>query len=309
MTDAPEVTGLGLPHDLQSPLTPLIAGHVRRHAGLAPAPSIIDAGACFNDELFGLQNCALFQALEEKAKTDVRAACAAGVIEEAYFIEKAGLAYGARMLLAAQTTQERQMFALLTGDEATHLAWLAPFVPKARRQAAGSPFHRLIAELIETGPPRVLVYVLQVILEGWGLTHYRRLEGACSLAGLQDVLRAILKDEALHHKTGLTLLDAPRFNAAERAFTVEALAGFLTLVRVGPLAVTGAVAHGLGETGNAGLCALHQALDPDGVQTAANLALLRSLMQADGMGWAVEAAEGLGLFCPMPVREAVGFIA
>jgi len=294
--------GLDLPHPDDHPLDRLIAGHVKRHAGVAPAAAPALHGL-IEDRFFALDNVAAFAAASEETQTAIRARCALNVMEEAYFIEKSGLAYGARMLLLAENAAERQCFALMSGDEATHLAWITPFVPEESRRRADHPFLKLIAELIENAPAPVLVYVLQAILEGWGLAHYRALANAARNETLAHILQAILKDEAMHVGLGERLLDPAKFSHAERALTLDAMAAFLTMVRVGPLGVA-AVLQMAGMTP----ADAHQALDGEG-DAARKLELLRTLMNKEGMGWAAETLAGQGLFMPMPAKDAVRLLS
>lgn len=293
--------GLDYPHPDDHPLDKLIAGHVRRHAGLAPDGAEAATSDLFADSFFGLERSRAFIAANDGTRVSVRSRCAANVLEEAYFIEKSGLAYCARMLLMAEDAPTRQSFALMAADEASHLAWVTPYVPEAVRREAGHPFLKLIAQLIETAPAPVLVYVLQAILEGWGLAHYRALADGTRSARLAAVWHAILKDEAMHVRLGGMLLDPRKFSDAERAMTLEALAAFVTMVRCGPLGVVGTLAaHG------ADAAAAHEDLG-GGDDAARKLALLRTLMDAEGMGWAGETLAGKGLFKPMSAREAVSF--
>lgn len=297
--------GLDLPHG-GGMLERLIAGHVTRHAGIAPPPGG-DLSACFEDAYFGLAQTAPFADASESGKDDIRRACAAAVLEEAYLIEKAGLAFGARMLLEAEDASRRQIYALLTGDEATHLSWLTPYVEPQRRTANEGPFIRLIERLIGEGPNQPLVFVLQVILEGWGLDHYRGLAEATRDPCLGQIFRAILKDEALHHRAGSVMLAPDRFSAADRAFTIETLGAFLEMVACGPLRVASVLAHAGGETGAAGLADLHRALGGE-ADARRKLALLRSLMRVEGMAWAAEALEARGAFRPLTAKQAASLV-
>jgi hypothetical protein len=297
--------GLSFPHPDEGRLEKLIAGRVRRHARIAPPAEAPDYPGLFDDAFFSLGKVAAFRTADAAARDAARAACAEGVLEEAYFIEKSGLAYCARMLLLAEETETRQAFALMGADEAAHLSWITPYVPEARRTQAAHPFLKVIAALIEEAPACVLVYVLQAILEGWGLEHYRDLAAVARTPALGDVFRTILKDEGMHVRLGAALNDPRKFSHAERALTLDALAQFLALVRCGPLGVIGALARA---TGAEDLAALHEALEGE-AEAARKLALLKALMRLEGMDWAGAAMEKKGLFTPMPAREAVRMLA
>jgi rubrerythrin len=295
--------GLDYPHPDDGGLAKLVAGRVRRHAAVAPPAAPPDFATLFADDFFSLERAPAFFAADEETKAAIRAACAHGVLDEAYFIEKSGLAYCARMLLLAEDTETRQAFALMGADEAAHLAWITQYVPEARRTDAAQPFLQLVAQLIETAPAPVLVYLLQVILEGWGLAHYRDLAGAARAPELARVFRTILKDEGMHVRLGAALHDPKRFSDAESALTRDALAQFLTLVRCGPLSVAATLAQATG----ADIVSTHDALDGE-AEAARKLQLLRELMRAEGMDWAGAEMEALGLFAPMTSAQAASLL-
>ncbi|MBL8551692.1 MAG: ferritin-like domain-containing protein [Hyphomonadaceae bacterium] len=295
--------GLDLPHPDDGSLARLVAGRVRRHGKVTSPPRPPNFAALFADEFFSLQRVPAFAGAGEETQAAIRAACAQGVLDEAYFIEKSGLAYCARMLLLAEDTQTRQAFALMGADEAAHLAWITAYVPEARRTDAAHPFLKLVAELIEQAPSPVLVYLLQLILEGWGLAHYRDLAAAAREPALAHVFKTILKDEGMHVRLGAALHDPRKFSDAERTLTRDALAQFLTLVRCGPLSVAGALAQATG----AELVSLHEALAGE-AEAARKLGLLRQLMRAEGMDWAGAEMQALGLFAPMTPAQAAALL-
>lgn len=211
-------------------LPPLAAGH-RLHGVLAASlgAEVRPAGGLpWSAAFFGLDRVAVWRAAPDAVREAVRARCCAATLGEAVAIERAGLAFTARMVLLAETVDERLLYASFAGDEARHFAALRPWAPAA---PASGPFLDLLAEVIETAARADLVVLVQVVLEGWGLVHYRALAEASADPGLAAVLRGILKDEARHHGGGLVLAQ-PLGPAGLRA-----LAALLDLVRVGPVGV------------------------------------------------------------------------
>jgi rubrerythrin len=208
------------------------------------------------------------------------------------------------MLLEAETTDARQTFAQMAGDESTHLAWITPYVLDHERTGPHGPFLRLIVDLIEGGPPAVLIYALQVVLEGWGLSHYQSLAEACQFEPLHNVFSAIRRDEAVHHRTGQIMLDPRQLGRQERALVLEAMASFLELVRAGPIGVMAAISECHGEIDVPALERLFE--DLSGVESAAaKLALLRRLMDVEGMEWVATDLDERGLFLPVnPITAA-----
>ncbi len=259
-------------------------------AGAAPA------GLHWDAAFFDLPGIGAFRAATPDIQRAVAARCGEAILHEALHIETIGMAYAAKMLLLSETVEERMLYAAIAAEEASHLAGVGAFV--ARRPAEG-PFLALLGELVATGDRATLVLVVQVVLEGWGLDHYRALARSCRTPALTTVLDGILRDEARHHGSGVLL--APRLGAGEAA--VEALTAFCDLVRVGPQGVLGAIEA---EVGPLGLAGRARALDALGGEDHAGrrLVLLRALLAKAGADQVIDALAARGRFTPMTVERA-----
>jgi hypothetical protein len=285
---------LDAPHlDAEHRLRPVLAAYARRR-GVARAPK---AGAAFPPQHFGLERVGAFVDLPPARRAAVSAACAEGLLGEAYFIEKAGLCYCAKLVLLSETTEERMAFSLIAADEATHLELLGRFVDGSQLDPSADPFLALLSELVETGDKQSLILLLQVVLEGWGLTHYRNLQrGACD-ADLAAAFAAILRDEALHHATGKALFRADAMGRVEREFALEVMARFLQMVQVGPQRVVAALAAGCGGLTRAQRAQVFEDLRSE-EDSSAKLELLRGLMLESAPSGFVDALAARGAFRP-----------
>ena len=284
----------------ESQLYPLIAAKIPRIDGNAEAIIPWDA------EWWGLERSALFVGLGENARYETLAACNRSIMNEAYFIEKSGLAYCAKMMLLAENTDTSQLFAHIAADEATHLAWIEPYIAAADKTDPQGPFLSFLSSLIEAHCPELLVYLVQVILEGWGLDHYKRLMKNCRDPALADVLRRILKDEARHHHSGRLLFDASKFSAQDRATLEDAMKFYAELVRVGPQAAIAALEQVAGGLSRRELAEVIGAMDHP-AEASRKLQLLRKLMLQPGMEKIVGAMAESGYFEPYAEADAVSF--
>ena len=134
-------------------------------------------------------------------------ACARDLLTEAYYIEKLGLGFTAKMALLSETTEERMLYCLFAGDEAAHLHAIAAYVGDgAAASAPDDPFLALLTEAIAAGDKPGLTYVVQVVLEGWGIAHYQSIARDCRDGDLRRTLLRLARDEALHHGSGVALL-------------------------------------------------------------------------------------------------------
>ncbi len=229
-------------------------------------------------------------------------ACGRAALSEAWFIEKAGLAFGAKMLLLAGSKDERQLYALFAADEARHLDLVGGFLDEEPAcEGAPDPFLALLAEAIERGDRRGLQVVVQVVLEGWGLVHYAGLARACASPALRAALEAIVADEAAHHGSGVVLAGEP--GPLDEAFLEDVLARFLALVAPGPLGVAAALERALGGFSPAERAGVLRDLGAE-AHARERLEVLRRLLAKAPAARAVAARlDERGAFQPSPPRR------
>jgi rubrerythrin len=296
---------LTAPHEGKaSGLYPLIASKTRRldHDNALPA----ELGTLWTADWWGFQRCEMFAKLNENSRYEALAACNRTIMNEAYFIEKSGLAYCAKMILLAETTDVAQLYAHIAADEATHLAWIEPFVSANGKTNPDGQFLLFLSGMIEDYRPEILVYLVQIILEGWGLDHYKRLMKNCQDPALTEVFRRILKDEALHHHSGTILYKAIQFSDHERAILADAMKFYADLVRVGPLAAIAALDKVSGGMNLEDVVEVMAALDHPG-ESKRKLELLKNLMLQPKMESIVEAMDDSGYFTPYSPEEAAHY--
>lgn len=294
-------TGLDLPSDPDRRLDAVLAAGVGK-TGCKPAASVPADTAYWDARHFDLHGTRAFRSMSAQQQAAVLERASRGLLEEAYFIEKAGMAYAAKMSLTSQTTEERVLYSLIAADEACHFAQVSSYLGAESPDAAGNPFLQLLSELIETGDRQSLIFTIQVVLEGWGLTHYRSIATDCKNADLAAALQGVLRDEARHHGSGMLLFDAASLTSKSRRFIVEVMTRFLAMVRLGPQGVVGAVssvADGLTKRQRVELFADLNAFD----HSASRLSILRTLMVRAGAESIVDALRSAGAFTPMSAAE------
>ena len=271
--------------------------HAHGWAGRQGAPG----GTPWDADAYGLSGVDGYVQAQSATQSAVLQRCAADQLEEALHIENIGMAYAARMLLGSDTIEERQLYATIAADEALHHAALTPFVP--RLEAAGTrapaPFLSLLERLVVEGDRATRLLVVQVVLEGWGMDHYRGLARSCADPTLAAVLTRIVDDEARHHGSGVIL--ATRLPAGDAA--VDVLTSFLDMVRVGPQAVLAALIGCVGPMSRPErITALSQLRTED--RAGAQLLLIRRLLEKAGATAIVAALHSRGRFRPLTAEEA-----
>jgi len=199
------------------------------------------------------------------------------LVEEAFYIEKAGMAFASKMALLSESTEERMLYCLFGAEEASHLAMIAAFMKEAPAPARTQPFLGFLGELIETGERQALLLCVQVLLEGWGIQHYYSLAEGCQDKSLKAALVRILADEGRHHGSGVLLCDPSQLGRHDSAALLEALRRLYAMIQVGPQAVVGAIARHCGGLTQRQRQQAFQELDAEG-STRRKLAQLDALM-------------------------------
>ncbi len=261
----------------------------------------MDSSPPWNAAFFELNSVPIFRTATALEQTEILQRASQALLVESYCIEKAGVGYMAKMTLLAETTEERILYALFSADEATHLAQLTPLVPEVTD--TGDPFLQLLESLLETAERSVLLFVIQVVLEGWGLSHYRHLSKHCHQPELSDLFHSFLQAEAKHHSAGVVLFDPEKISNRDHAAIVEALAAFLGMVRVGPQRLVSAIASVKGDLSRTQTIALLGDLETER-HSATRLNLLRSLITPVASTIA-EALDHHHLFSPLPPAQCV----
>ena len=252
---------------------------------------------------FNLHNVQIFTDATPNEQVEILQLCSCGLLEESYFIEKAGMGYMAKMVLLAETTEERMLYALFCGDEASHFAQISQFLPTPE-PVGNNFFLRFLGDLIESEDKTVLLFVLQVLLEGWGLSHYRSLAKNCVDANLGLILHSFLQDESRHHGTGVTLFDRICMTQSSQNTIIETLASFLQMVQVGPQSVVTAIEKVKGDLSRQHKVKIFTELDTE-THSGSRLKLLRSLMSHSHAEIILQQLDQQKSFHPLPPEKCV----
>jgi hypothetical protein len=273
-------------------LVPLLAAAALK-AGVE-VPRLAFPERAWDAGFFGLDRVAVYRTLAVSRRKDVLRHCAKSLLSESCHIERLGLAFTAKMSLLSRTEEERQLYALFAADEARHLREISHYLPDGPSAASENPFLLLLGEIIERGQKPGLTALIQVVLEGWGLTHYGSLARACRDEGLRRTLRRVLKDEALHHGSGVVLASSEPLSRSERREVEDWLLRLARMVQAGPQAVVGA----LGLLSRRERVKAFAELSCE-AHSAERLALLRGLIASCGETRAIEMLEGAGALRPL----------
>jgi rubrerythrin len=194
---------------------------------------------------YGLQNVSFFKELNEENKKSILEKAARDRLQEAYHIEKSGMIYTAKMCLLSQSIDERKLYSLFSEDEARHLTYIEQVLDDVG-DSDQNPFLTLLAEMIETGRQRPLIFIIQILLEGWGIEHYTKMSQECLNNTFSKLLQTIVKDEASHHGSGLMMFNEKDLSTQEMDFILETLVRFFEMVQIGPVGLLFTLEENLG---------------------------------------------------------------
>ena len=244
------------------------------------SPSLENAQAYWSAAFFHLDKVAIFNDASPTEKDEILTRCSQSLLAEAYYIEKCGMYFAPKMCLLAESTAEKMLYSLFAADEARHFNQIAAFVsPQAVADCLHNPFIQLLDDVLRYGNKTTLTYIIQVLLEGWGIRHYHALAGNAQNAGLKETLTTILKDEARHHGSGLLLFNEKRLTENQLAEIIDPLRQFFRMVQIGPQAVVSAIEQVKGHLSIAQRTAIFSELNTV-AESEKKLAVLTSLIKS-----------------------------
>ncbi|MDJ0737793.1 MAG: ferritin-like domain-containing protein [Nostocaceae cyanobacterium] len=258
----------------------------------------------WNAAYFGLNQVNIFNESSLAEQIEIVEICNRNLLEEAYLIEKAGVGYMAKMVTLAETTEERMLYALFAADEAIHLSQISHYVPNPELVNTNNPFLQLLQEVLENQEKSVLLFILQIVLEGWGLSHYRNLAAYCQNSQLAAIFQGFLQQESRHHATGVTLFEKISLSPVNQQTIIETLTLFLQMVQVGPQSVVAAMEKVKGHLSQPQKIKIFQQLDSQ-THSSTRLQTLRSLIHNPNTNIFIQELEARGAFQPLPPEKCV----
>lgn len=211
--------------------TAKVHGEVRNAVGKENA-------VIWDEEFFHLKEASAYKSLSAERKKEILISLGHKILQEAYFIECAGMAYAAKMNINSRTKEEREFFCFVGEEEAKHLRLvesLANFITSLENIPS---FALLIGEIIQEASKLSHLLLIQILLEGWGLNYYKSLAKNAKDENVANAFKSILKDEIRHHSAGVILFASHRNASGLRPEEVDEFIGYLEriafMVKIGP---------------------------------------------------------------------------
>ncbi|MBL7546169.1 MAG: ferritin-like domain-containing protein [Bdellovibrionaceae bacterium] len=162
------------------------------------------------------------------------------ILKEAISIEHAGIAYANKMALLAESQEERQYYTTVAYEELGHLYLLQPYFEFSIDKDAPS-FSTMIARVVEKESRRDSIILIQVLLEGWGISHYQSLAAGTDNIELKNIFSKIVFDETRHHGGGVIL--SQYLGLAISSELIGNIQSVIDAIRVGPYQVAYMLSH------------------------------------------------------------------
>ncbi|MCF8059900.1 MAG: ferritin-like domain-containing protein [Bacteriovoracaceae bacterium] len=255
-----------------------------------------EARSYWQAKSFDLENVTVFKNLSLEDQKEVLILCSQMRLEEAYYIEYAGMSYAAKMSLLAKTVEEQKLYSMFAAEEARHFNYINQFFTPVEG-APVKPFIRLLNDAIAKGERMPLIFIIQVLLEGWGIDHYQKMSALCLDDTLKTYLSEIVNDEAAHHGSGVILFNEDELSALEFEFIINIVTHFLEDVRIGPDSLVSLLTTVSGTLSPADKKTLYLELDAHD-ETQRKLTLLKKMMEKVGAKRIVKELESKNLFTP-----------
>lgn len=194
----------------------------------------------WDSSFFQITETSIWNSLQSEHQKQLLQKLNIHLLKEAYYIENAGMVYSGKMNLYSESEAERAFFCLMGQEEAAHLELFRPLLPD-QTQLAGIPsFSQLIGKIIQEGDRRSNLFLIQILLEGWGLTYYQSLHDHTPNQYLKKCLHTILSDESRHHSAGVLLFQSTAENTSD-SFLLDSLISLLEMLQVGPWTIVNEV--------------------------------------------------------------------
>jgi hypothetical protein len=171
---------------------------------------------------FGFQNTNLFTNFSVSEQNNVLSFLSKMNINMSYFIEKCAYNYGAKMILLSETEEEKIYYSIFTYEEALHQKEFDKFISnKPTPSTAIHPLLNPLTRCIEQAEKDASVFVVQVLLEGYGMYIYKSLGETTISNDLQNVYKKIVQEEAGHHGSGLLIAEKDSIDETAQAEIID----------------------------------------------------------------------------------------
>ncbi|WP_204102830.1 MULTISPECIES: hypothetical protein [Spirulina sp. CCY15215] len=200
----------------------------------------------WNAEQFNLHQVTLFQTASQAQKQAILQITTRDLLERACEIETFGIHYYDRAIALGITLQERTVYSIFKAENTLHLAQIAGWLNRKEISRFKPLFFPFLTNFIDTQNLNVLRFVMQVVLEGWELSSYRKFLKDCREEKVICAVKELLKNKSRHHTMGTTLSKQSSLLEDDSIILVAILAEFISAIQKLPYHLVEAIEQILG---------------------------------------------------------------
>ncbi|WP_041739883.1 hypothetical protein [Calothrix sp. PCC 6303] len=256
----------------------------------------------WNANYLVLDRVRIFQNMSLCEQTEVLQLCSWELLEEVYWLKKAGVGYMSKMVSLADTTEEQMLYALFSSDEVSHLVQVSRFLPALPPMYADQKLLELLTDIGANENKQVLLFVFQVVIKGWSLAHYRSLARDCQNSELSFLLLGFLQAESRHHDVGVRLFHRLPLTASSQKGITEILTRLLETMQLRSQRLVKAIEKVKGGLSRQQRKEIFEQLDTEN-QNSTHLKFMRSLMRNPNSWQIIQQLEAKGVFQPLSIEK------
>jgi len=232
-------------------------------------------------EHFGFDRIKYFTEANDSTKEKILVLCTKRVLDEAYYVEKAGSTYASHRAAFSETYQEHAMYSLIAEEEVAHFYMICSLMHDSPVDYKNNAFLLLIENILKQCDPAVLILVCQVFLEGLGVNYYSKMMRGTFFEPVREALKIIVADEIRHHSVGLVTTRHKPVEQCLNPTTVEYLTQFFRMIQCGPQGAVQSLSEALGGLNRQQKEEVFFTLESDG-SNLSRMAYLESLVKTSG---------------------------
>ena len=269
----------------------------------AGSNAILQSTPAWGASFYNFDRSTAFQSLTPESQHAVLLECSKGQMEEAMMIEIAGMSFAAKMSLLSETLQQRELYSRFAADEASHYRMLRNLVGAPNtRLARQNVFLIFLSELIRDSNRVPLLSLIQVLLEGWGLSYYHHLASEATLTEVRGVLETIVADEAAHHGSGLILMKDAQPSQHDDEAAKTAITHLVSMLKAGPVAVFQSLARAVGPMSMGDVTTFLQETSFE-IKLEADLSMVQRLLEKSGSAKLLRQLQDQNLFVAPSISQ------
>lgn len=176
----------------------------------------------WSEERYNLQFSSLYRSLSSGLQQEILEDLTKANLTLAYYIEKVGIYFGGRMASHAQSDEEREYYSLFSSEEVIHMRSIENYIGFKKDPIYHyHPLMGAIQKTLDFNDCDSMIFIIQVLLEGFGISHYSNLREFCLEPRLKEVFQKIIWDEARHHGSGLAMTANKKLLASSSDFIFD----------------------------------------------------------------------------------------